>query len=186
MYLQAEGYMVCYYDLLDGFEVTGKNDEEVLLSLLRGLPPTARKAFTGIKSLQDAAQLPDALSLLRALVANTQTPIAGIVNNASRFASQPNELDNDERRHFLKVIRAAQEARVFYQKEQKRNLLIFLCDKLSDIPSWVLIENPLSKGIEVQKPSKEDRGRFFDTQRNSGAPSSISPTDSRAANSRTC
>ena len=165
MYLQAEGYMVCYYDLLDGFEVTGKNDEEVLLSLLRGLPPTARKAFTGSKSLQDAAQLPDALSLLRALVANTQTPIAGIVNNASRFASQPNELDNDERRHFLKVIRAAQEARVFYQKEQKRNLLIFLCDKLSDIPSWVLIENPLSKGIEVQKPSKEDRGRFFDTQR---------------------
>ena len=45
-----------------------------------------------------------------------------------------------------------------------RNILIFICDKLNDIPSWVLLDNPLTKGIEVQKPNKEERIRFFKGQ----------------------
>ena len=45
-----------------------------------------------------------------------------------------------------------------------RNILIFICDKLNDIPSWILLDNPLTKGIEVLKPNKEERNRFFQVQ----------------------
>jgi ATP-dependent Clp protease ATP-binding subunit ClpA len=98
------------------------------------------------------------------LVSNSKKLSAGIINFASRFSSDPNTLEEEERRHFLKVLKSAQEARTFPAKGGKRNLLIFICDKLNDIPSWVLLENPLTKGIEVQKPNREERNRFYQVQ----------------------
>ena len=87
-----------------------------------------------------------------------------IINYASRFTSNPNSLESEERREFLKILKSAQEACVFPNKNGKRNILIFICDKLNDIPSWILLENPLTKGIEINKPNKNERSRFFTVQ----------------------
>ena len=166
-YLVAEGYdLVCYYDLLDGFKVLPEDQANSVLPLLSWPPPAEKHRFEALDTLDKFSKLPDALSLLRALVANQQKLTAAIVSNASRFARAPNDLDDEERPHFLKLIRAAQDAKLFPGRDQKRNLIILLCDKMSDIPSWVLLENPLSKGIEVTKPNRQERERFLDNPAN--------------------
>ena len=106
----------------------------------------------------------DTLSFFRFLVSNNQRLSAGIINHASRFSSNSNSLSEEERRYFLKLLKSAQDARVFQDKNGMRNILIFICDKLNDIPSWILLDNPLTKGIEVLKPNKEERNRFFQVQ----------------------
>jgi len=53
---------------------------------------------------------------------------------------------------------------VFPKRDNYRNLLIFLCETLNDIPAWLLFDNPLTKGIEVQKPNREERRVFLDVQ----------------------
>jgi ATP-dependent Clp protease ATP-binding subunit ClpA len=109
-----------------------------------------------------AKKLEDAVSFYRELAGNTVRLSASLVNFASRITSNPNSLEDDAKPIFLKILKAAQESRVFADKEGLRNLLIFICDKLNDIPAWILLENPLTKGIEIQKPNREERLRFFE------------------------
>lgn len=108
--------------------------------------------------------LEDSLKLMRYLVSNRTALSVGIINYSSRFCSNPNTLEDEERRHFLTLIKSAQDARVFSKKNNKRNILIFICDKLNDIPSWVLLENPLTQGIDIQKPNKDERNQFYLTK----------------------
>jgi ATP-dependent Clp protease ATP-binding subunit ClpA len=115
------------------------------------------KAITGKKD--------DAISFHRELMRNNVKLCASIVNFTSRFTSNPNALEEDSKPLFIKMIKAAQESRVFPDKNGLRNILIFICDKLNDIPAWMLLENPLTKGIELQKPDREERTRFFEQRR---------------------
>ncbi len=167
-YLKNEGFeIIAYYDIIDGLEVESSDaqiNRETLLQFLTNNDTSARSYFASKKIEGIEKNLSDTLSLFRYLVSNTQKLSAGIINYASRFSSNPNTLEDEERRYFLTLVKAAQDASVFPEKNGMRNILIFICDKLNDIPSWVLLDNPLTKGIEVQKPNKEERIRFFKGQ----------------------
>jgi len=165
-YFDREGYnTVCYYDVIDGLRVHS-SDKQVsranILQFISAGNDDARQYFDGVKIEQVDTSTEDALQFFRYFVASGQHPVAGIVNFASRFASNPNNLSEEERRRFLRLIKAAQEARPFPKLDGRRSILVLLCDKLNDIPSWLLLENPLTKGIEIEKPNKEERARFFD------------------------
>ena len=168
LYLQNEGYeLIVYYDLIDGLSLKS-NDPEIteknLVKMLGDNDHNARSILqsTDLKAIEKKTS--DTLSMLRLLMSNNQKLSAGIINHTSRFSSNPNSLNEEERRIFLKLLKSAQDARVFKDKSAMRNILIFICDKLSDIPSWILLDNPLTKGIEVLKPNKEERSRFFQVQ----------------------
>lgn len=168
LYLKNEEYeLICNYDIIDGLEVES-NDPKIskdnILKLISEGNLEAQEYFKSLDIKKIENNLSDTLSFFRVLVDNTKKLSAGIINYASRFSSNPNSLEEEERREFLKIIKAAQEARVFPNKDNKRNILIFICDKLCDIPSWVLLENPLTKGIEIVKPNKKERNRFFSVQ----------------------
>lgn len=96
------------------------------------------------------------------MVADRRKLSCGIINYASRFSSNPNTLDPDERTVFLTLLKAAQDAAIHPEKAYRRNLLVVLCDKLSDVPGWLLLENPLTRGIEIKRPDKRERACFFD------------------------
>ncbi len=169
MYLNSEGYeIICRYDLLDGFEMTSSVKEKLEGSLPEFLSRTDQKAGAVLgnkKQLGNYADPVDALNLMRALMGNEHFLSAGIIDFASRLTASPTQLEDVERRHFMKMLKAALEAKSFRDegRDGKRNLLIFICDKLSDLPPWLLLENPLTKGIEVTRPSKDDRKAFFDS-----------------------
>ena len=168
LYLKNEGYdIIVYYDMIDGLTVESTDPESSEKNLLQqlGANDPKVKSYFGSKKIDSIEKnVNDTLSLFRFLVSNNQRLSVGIINHASRFCSNPNSLSDEERRYFLKLLKSAQDARVFQDKNGMRNILIFICDKLNDIPSWILLDNPLTKGIEVLKPNKEERNRFFQVQ----------------------
>jgi len=165
VYLFSQGFeVITYFDIIDGINVESNDKTVTAENIVSTLQLKSKDADSYLKDAK-ARKLDGAISFLRELTGNTTKLSAGIVNFASRFTSNPNALEEEAKPLFLKLIKAAQESVAFESKDGKRNILIFLCDKLNDIPAWILLENPLTKGIEIQKPNREERVRFFE-QRN--------------------
>ena len=165
-YLRGEGFeVVVYYDPLDGFEAWADGEEnprERLLEMARETPAASDRLQD--LTLAEADTSPaDAAAIIRALVANRDRRVACVVNFASRLTERPTSLDADERRTFLRLLRAAQEAAVFRDHDPRRNIVVLVCDKLNDLPPW-LLQNPLAHAIEVQRPDREERARFYEDQ----------------------
>lgn len=161
-YLFSQGFeVVSYFDIIDGITIKSTDDSVTIENVISTLQLKHADIESFLKNAK-AKKLGDAVSFYRELAGNTVKLSASIVNFASRITSNPNSLEDEAKPVFLKILKAAQESRVFANKEGLRNLLIFICDKLNDIPAWVLLENPLTKGIEVQKPNREERLRFFE------------------------
>ncbi len=169
-YLLNENYqIVTYYDVIDGLEVYSSNEEEInkdtILKFLAEDNKKANAEYRNADIRQVENNLDNVLSFMRYLVGNKTKLSAGIVNYSSRFSMNPNSLAENERKIFLKLLKSAQEARTIRTPGgKKNNILIFICDKLNDIPSWLLLENPLTQGIDIQKPNKQERLRFFNVQ----------------------
>jgi ATP-dependent Clp protease ATP-binding subunit ClpA len=167
-FLKEEGYeIITYFDIIDGLEVGNPNDTNQKYSI-------ANLASTGVEkpsvnfaknieraSLGNPDSAKEAIALYREMMGNSTALYAGIFNFASRITSNPNSLEDEAKPLFLRLIKAAQESKVWPEKERKRNILIFLCDKLNDIPAWMFLENPLTKGIEILEPNREERQVFF-------------------------
>ncbi len=188
LYLRGEGYeIVTYYDVVDGLVVEAEDETinaNTLIKFLDDDRPGIASALRTASLSTIAGNLADTLSFLRILVSNNKKLAAGIVNFTSRFHTDPNALNETERQHFLKMVKSAEDARTFPDKDGNRSLLVFICDKLSDIPGWVLLENPLTKGIEVKRPDKKERKRFFQIQANRFY-HETDPIDPNAANTFT-
>lgn len=160
-YLLSQGFeLISYFDVIDGITFRSADNsvnESNVLSMMHVQNTSAESYLKNAK----AKKLEDAISFYRELISNPAMLSAGIINFASRFTSNPNALEEEAKPVFLKILKAAQESKVFPHKNGMRNIIIFICDKLNDIPAWILLENPLTKGIEVQKPNREERLRFF-------------------------
>ena len=161
-YFLAEGFEnVAYFDIVDGLRVASRsetNAENLAAKLqLSAIHPDADAYLKGARN----KKTDDAMSLFRALIGNRSALSAGIVHFASHLTSSPNALEEEAKPLFIKLIKAAQESQSF---GAQRNLLVFICDKLNDIPAWVLLENPLTKGIEIHRPNRAERTRFFEQQ----------------------
>ncbi len=164
-YLISQGFeVITYFDIIDGISIESSDKTITADNIVSTLQLKNKDAGSFLKNAK-AKKLDDAISFFRELSGNTTKLSAGIINFASRFTSNPNSLEDEAKSLFLKIIKVAQESRVFLNKAGQRNILIFICDKLNDIPAWLLLENPLTKGIEIQKPNREERIRFFE-QRN--------------------
>lgn len=164
-YLFSQGYeVVSYFDIIDGISIESDDKSVTIENVVSSLQLKNKDADLFLKNAK-AKKLDDAISFFRELISNTTKLSAGVINFASRFTSNPNSLEEEAKPIFLKMLKAAQESSVFAIKDGQRNILIFICDKLNDIPAWILLENPLTKGIEIQKPNRDERNRFFN-QRN--------------------
>lgn len=162
VYLFSQGFeVISYFDIIDGINVESSDKTVTADNIVSTLQFKNKDADSYLKDAK-AKKLDGAISFFRELTGNTTKLSAGIINFASRFTSNPNALEEEAKPLFLKLIKAAQESVAFESKDGKRNILIFLCDKLNDIPAWILLENPLTKGIEIQKPNREERIRFFE------------------------
>lgn len=167
-FLKEEGYdIITYFDIIDGLEVGEANETNPKYTLDNLANSGVEKPSADFSKNLERARLgnsdaaKDAIALYRELMGNSTALYAGIFNFASRLTSNPNSLEEEAKPLFLRLIKAAQESKVWPEKERKRNILIFLCDKLNDIPAWMFLENPLTKGIEILEPNREERQVFF-------------------------
>lgn len=96
--------------------------------------------------------------IAKALEQNKMSTVI-ILNMASRYISSPDALSQDELDAFHGLVRASLQAKDVMddQKQIRKNLLIFLVNKLNDLPAWFYLQNPNIKDITIGSPSKEER-----------------------------
>ncbi|GKT09131.1 AAA family ATPase [Desulforhabdus sp. TSK] len=99
---------------------------------------------------------------IRAALRNTCAPCAFVFNLASRLVTSPGHLTRDERVLFTKVLKASTEcADVHRDGLHWKNVMIFICDKLNDLPAFLYLNNPRARSIFIDKPDRLARSRLF-------------------------
>ncbi len=161
-YLLLQEYeVISYFDVVDGISLISSDPEITIDNVCTALQLKNKEAVNYLKGAK-AKKLDDAVALYREFSGNTTKLTASIINFASRFTSDPNRLEESIKPTFLKMVKSAQESYAFNDKEGMRNIFVLICDKVNDIPAWMMLENPLTKDIHLLKPSREERERFFD------------------------
>lgn len=93
---------------------------------------------------------------------NKTTSCAFVFNLASRLVTSPTHLSKEEREIFTKFLKASLKAGETIQDGVMRNnVIILICDKLNDLPSFLYINNPRARSIIVPRPDTLDRTRFI-------------------------
>ncbi len=102
------------------------------------------------------------ISRISRVVQNTQVPSAFVINFASHLATSPDRLSKEERTLFTKILKASLNTReVVRQDGRWNNLLILICEKLNDLPTFLYINNPRARSINIEAPDRQERGRFI-------------------------
>ncbi len=93
---------------------------------------------------------------------NTTVPCAFIVNLASRIVSSPDRLCKDEVVALTRMFKASLVSREVVRADKRwNNLLILMCEKLNDLPTFLYVNNPRARSIQVELPDRDERGRFI-------------------------
>jgi hypothetical protein len=102
-------------------------------------------------------------SISRALK-NKEAPCAFVVNLASRFLCSPDQLQPAERDFFTRILKASlrgDEVIRFQQKQRWNNILVLICDKINDLPTFLYLNNPRARSVHIETPDREERRRFI-------------------------
>ncbi|MEA2552595.1 MAG: hypothetical protein QOJ65_771, partial [Fimbriimonadaceae bacterium] len=106
-----------------------------------------------------------AIEEMRLCVSNRTHPTVLIFNNSSQSFAKPDLLSPDERQALMGLIKASQESRRVADSTGTKllqNLLVVVCDKLADLPTWIFLGNPYTGSIEIELPRSADREKFFE------------------------
>jgi hypothetical protein len=104
---------------------------------------------------------------MRLCLLNRQRPCVFIIEHASQLLSLPTGLSATERMAFLRLLKASSESQVIavgegVERKAVQNMLILLCDRLTDLPPWLYLNNPFTGSIELETPRTVERHHFFD------------------------
>lgn len=93
-----------------------------------------------------------------------ETSCAVIMEMASRYIISPDSLTQDDINSFSLLQKAGLSAATVMtsKKVSMNNLLVFIVNKLNDLPVWFYHSNPNIRSITVGKPDREFRSAFVD------------------------
>jgi DNA polymerase III delta prime subunit len=170
LFFLERGYkLIGFYDLVDGIVFKNELMYESFTRLIQEKGFDCEKSqlqeLPGKGKAKLQACLVDvgkALDYIRITVSNETVPTAFIIDYSSRLTSSPDKLYDEERLHFLKILKCAQDsARVKIGNETFNNVTVLLCDRLNDIPPWLYLNNPLTKPLQIDKPDEGERRKFI-------------------------
>ncbi|MBQ9008492.1 MAG: ATP-dependent Clp protease ATP-binding subunit [Clostridia bacterium] len=99
-----------------------------------------------------------AARLIASAMTQRGTPTAVIMDFASRYVSDPANLQQSEIEGFTVLQQASLEAgEVRTESGTLRNLVLLLVNKINDVPAWFYLGNPNVKPILLRTPSREER-----------------------------
>ena len=120
--------------------------------------PTLRRPSTP----GTAPELEPIVEDIATVLANRSVPSAFVINFASRLVASPEHLSAKEQLLFTRLLKASLESReVLRGNGSWNNVLILVCDKLNDLPTFLYLNNPRSRSIYLGKPDSLERGRFI-------------------------
>jgi len=106
------------------------------------------------------------LDQMRICLQNDKHPCAFIINYASQLVANPSSLSPTERSSFIRLLKSSfdsQQPKNEATGQLAQNLLILLCDKLTDLPAWLYLNNPFAAAIEIDPPRSRERRHYFAT-----------------------
>ncbi len=106
-----------------------------------------------------------AADVIRLVMDNRETPVVVVMMLASRYVLSADTISENERDFYTKLMMASlKKIQVKKNDRFMTNVCLFLCEKANDIPVWFYLNNPFVKNIVIQKPGKEVRTQFAETQ----------------------
>ena len=182
--LQKLGYKVIgAYDPVDGMTFAdhpiddgmGKMFEEMVQEGKKEQPKPSHSAPAGRKP-EDPFGL--VVQQIRYCLTNRNHPCAFVVEYSSQFLPAASGLLEQDRLSFLRLLKAGSESRRITSPSNRallQNIFILVCDKLTDLPPWLFLDNPFAGSVEIEKPRKPDREMFF--QRYLGSKAELDPKE---------
>lgn len=150
--------IICY-DRIQGFHNTF--DQDCLETFLETVDSSLEIDALPHISFDECKE--DSVSdfVYRAMV-QVNTPSVIIMQYASRYITNPSQMEQGEIDTFTRLLQAST---VASSVGGKKNLLILLCNKVNDLPLWFYLENPNVKTIRISLPSKEERAYFMNEEK---------------------
>lgn len=128
----------------------------------RSLPRSDKSAGLFGRRSVEPPDLDRTIYRVSQVLQNTQVPCAFVFNLASRLTSSPDRLLPAERVLFTRLLKASlTSSEVIRANGRWKNLLILVCDKLNDLPTFLYINNPRSTSIQIDLPDRDERSRFI-------------------------
>lgn len=185
---QVQGYdIVGAYNAVDGMVFADSHDgstmsrmyDEVVQQVERNQHGTA--SGRSPQPLKADDPLCHVLQQIHLCLLNRERPCVFILEHASQLLATPTHLTINERLTFLRVLKAASESQIVAvgeapNRRMVQNLLVLVCDKLTDLPAWLYLNNPFSGAIEIDVPRSYERQLFFERFLCGGTPNGQMPS----------
>jgi len=105
---------------------------------------------------------PDAaLDAVRKNIADNTVSLAFVLDYASRLITAPGHLSARERQQFVKLLKISQEALRKPQKANFSHSIVLIGNNLNEFPSWLYLDNPLAKPLNISLPQLQERRCYF-------------------------
>jgi len=102
---------------------------------------------------------------IKLIYENTKMTVAFIMTQASRFTTQPDQLRNEELNFFTELAMTTQKRNIPGTKDSNpngnANNLVFITEKVNDVPFWFYFNNPYVKTVRIGLPTIEERKAYF-------------------------
>ncbi len=159
-YFIEKGYgSVVFYNHIDGFYNLFSPTDVDRFAELSG----QQKNVTADKKIN--LTFGQAADAIRLVMDNRETPVIVVMMLASRYVLSADNVSENERDFYTKLMMASLK-KIQVKKNDKfmTNVFLLLCEKANDIPVWFYLNNPFVKNLTIQKPGKDVRTQFADTQ----------------------
>lgn len=176
------------FDIIDGMVFADAHEQgsmaERYAQVISRAPadgPSGDRQAPGPARPEDLVEL--AIQQMRLCMSDRSCACAFILSNASQLCSNADSLQHAEQNAFLRLLKASHESqRVLVERDGQRalvqNLMVLLCNKLSDLPPWLYLGNPFFTSIEVNLPRSHERRHFLQTHvMGGGAPEGMGEVD---------
>lgn len=118
-----------------------------------------RKPVMGPQALQDPEPI---IRRISQALAQREEPVAFVIQFSSHLLAGPDRLAPAEQALFTRILKASLDSKEVIQSHRHwRNLLILICHKLNDLPTFLFLNNPRTHSIAIERPDARERQRFF-------------------------
>lgn len=109
----------------------------------------------------------DATGIVRTAMANDTSPVAIVMDIASRYITSPSSLQQDEQYFYSELLLATTDYKNPKINEESlerlNNLMFFVVDKANDVPVWFFLNNPNVKTLYLNEPDYRFREAFLNS-----------------------
>ena len=159
-YLCDNGYStVVFYNHVDGFYNDYSREHLDSFLKLIGFNKLDEKTKTFTVKYSQAADF------IRTAIQNKEKSVAVVMMSASRYVISADSLSDSEKDFYSKLMMASLKKTQVKQGDRFiNNIMLFVADKVNDIPAWFYIDNPMVKAINISEPDKASRRMFIESQ----------------------